>query len=165
MKSNKCDYPEEFNVNDYNMAFFLSQTAIQIDNYIIKKNKGDLRLDKVKGLGEILSKATDEIKRNKGSGLLGFDNWFLFYNAFKSPLVEYTEKPLEEMDVDKINESLAQGVSEVSKDLETLAYMPEKNSIESIEKLRSFCNELCKNILSYESRFINQRRIDYHSTG
>ena len=161
------------------MSFYILEAGLEIDNDRLGREEGWSRLDKVRGLGKMLSRAVEIFQSGYkddelfgGYSELGFIDWADFYHTFNKSIADYTGQEEEPSDDFKERfgsenneesrrrlyewtQDTMDGIMKVSKDLERVAWMPEKVSVEQKHRLIDFCCELSRNLLGHNSSGIN----------
>ena len=130
--------PEEFNPRNPDLAFFINNAAIEIDNHIIGGNK--LKYNNVFRLGKILCDLTT-------------DQWkpAHYLTILKGPIESYMG---EKFDNQAKIEDLTKELIKICSDLESMVLLPKEKQ----ENLRAFCVDLSKKTMDYRQKYFSSRR-------
>ncbi|MEK6872389.1 MAG: hypothetical protein AABW90_00065 [Nanoarchaeota archaeon] len=135
--SKEEDIPEEFNLRNPNLASFICDVTIEIDNHIIGRDK--LEYNNVIRLGKLLYGLTS-------------DQWKLthYLSVFKGPIEDYIEKKFDNQA--KIKD-LTKELNKICDDLESMVLLPKKKQ----ENLRAFYVDLSKKIMDYRKTYFSSK--------
>ncbi len=138
MSISKKDIPEEFNPKDSDLAFFINNVAIEIDNHIIGRDK--LEYNNLFRFRKILCDLVS-------------NQWGLahYVSVFKEPIENYIGKKFDNQA--KI-EDLTGELNKIYNDLEPMILL----SKEKQESLRDFCVDLSKRTMDYREKYFSSRR-------